>query len=144
MALLIDIADFVGTFYCYLLAARLLLQIAQADFYNPISQLIARFTGPLVHPLQKVIPAIGRFNVATFLVLVVIQTLMTALPYWAASQSPNILALLVPGTYRAVESALYVYLFSFFVIFISSWIAPGSSHPGIRLVYQIAEPLLRR
>lgn len=143
MSFLIDIVNFAGTFYCYLLAARLLLQIAQADFYNPISQMIVRFTGPLVHPLQKMVPHMGRFNTAAFLVLIVIQVAMTALEFLANSVAMNFLALIVIGAFRAIESAVYVYLFSFFIIFVTSWVAPGSSHPGITLVYQIAEPLLR-
>ena len=143
MSFLIDIANFVGTFYCYLLAARLLLQIAQANFYNPISQMIVRFTEPLVHPLQKVVPTIGRFNTAAFLVLLAIQIVLAALPAWVSEHSSNILDLIIIGSYRAIDSALSVYLFSFFVIFIASWIAPGSHHPALQLVHQIAEPLIR-
>ncbi|MDM3872043.1 YggT family protein [Porticoccus sp. W117] len=139
MAFVTDIISFIGGFYCYLLGARLLLQLAQADFYNPISQMIARFTAPLVHPLQKVLPPIGRFNTATFVILLAIQTLIAGLQYGGGS----ILGLFVIGTYYSVETALNIYLFSFFVIFIASWVAPGSSHPGLQLVHQIAEPVIK-
>ena len=38
------------------LLLRFLLQLVGADFYNPISQAIARITNPLLHPLRKIIP----------------------------------------------------------------------------------------
>ena len=139
MAFVTDVISFIGGFYCYLLAARLLLQIAQADFYNPISQMIVRFTAPVVQPLQKVIPPIGRFNTATFILLLAIQAVIASLKF----SSGNILGIVIVGTYFAIETLLHVYLFSFFVIFIASWVAPGSSHPGLHLVHQIAEPLIK-
>ncbi|MGS2722835.1 YggT family protein [Porticoccus sp. GXU_MW_L64] len=139
MAFVTDVISFIGGFYCYLLAARLLLQLAQADFYNPISQMVVRFTTPLVNPLQKVIPAIGRFNSATFVILLAIQTLIAALKFGGGSA----LGLLIVAGYYTINTLLNLYLFSFFIIFIASWVAPGSHHPGLRLVHQIAEPLIR-
>ena len=38
---------------------RLLLQLARADFYNPISQFIVKVTSPLLRPLRRVIPPLG-------------------------------------------------------------------------------------
>ncbi|MFB0949786.1 MAG: YggT family protein, partial [Halioglobus sp.] len=35
---------------------RFLLQLVRADFYNPISQFVAKMTNPLVLPLRKIIP----------------------------------------------------------------------------------------
>lgn len=139
MAFIYDIIDFVGSFFCYLLGARLLLQIAQADFYNPLSQMVARFTAPVVHPLQKVIPSIGRFNTATFVTILLIQALIAGLKF----SFGNPLSLFVYSGYMVVNIILYIYLFCFFVIFIASWVAPTSSHPALRLVHQIAEPLIR-
>ncbi|UTW44379.1 YggT family protein [bacterium SCSIO 12696] len=139
MAFINDIISFVGGFYCYLLMARLLLQIAQADFYNPISQMIVRFTAPIVHPLQKILPPIGRFNSATFVVILLIQAVIAGLTFGFGGP----LGLLVYAGYLTVQTALHVYLFSFFVIFIASWVAPMSNHPGLQLVHQIAEPLIR-
>ncbi|MCV6605885.1 MAG: YggT family protein [Porticoccaceae bacterium] len=139
MAFVTDVVAFIGGFYCYLLAARLLLQLAQADFYNPISQMVVRFTAPLVQPLQKIMPPIGRFNSATFVILLAIQALIAALKIGGF----HVLGMLIVGGYYTVETILNLYLFSFFIIFIASWVAPGSHHPGLRLVHQIAEPLIK-
>ena len=42
----------------YLLAVllRFLLQVAKADFYNPVSQAVIKITDPMVRVLRSVIP----------------------------------------------------------------------------------------
>ncbi len=51
-------------FSLYILAVmlRFLLGAVRADFYNPISQFLVRITNPLLIPLRKVIPGIGKQN----------------------------------------------------------------------------------
>ena len=39
---------------------RLLLQLVRADFYNPVSQLVVKVTNPLLRPLRRLIPPLGR------------------------------------------------------------------------------------
>ena len=45
-------------FGLYMLAIllRFLLQIARADFYNPICQAIVKVTNPALRPLRRIIP----------------------------------------------------------------------------------------
>ena len=49
----------------FLLLVRLLLQLVQADFYNPISQTIFKLTAPVVNPMNKVLPTVGTLNLAS-------------------------------------------------------------------------------
>ncbi|MDP4788771.1 MAG: YggT family protein, partial [Haliea sp.] len=47
---------------------RFLLQVVRADFYNPLSQFLARITNPLVLPLRRVIPSVGGLDLSTWLI----------------------------------------------------------------------------
>ena len=49
-------------FYSVLLLIRFLLQLVQADFFNPVSQVILKVTAPVVEPLTRIIPTIKNFN----------------------------------------------------------------------------------
>ena len=60
-------------FYIFAVLLRLLLQLARADFYNPISQFVVKLSNPLVLPLRRVIPAFGRLDSATLLVALTLQ-----------------------------------------------------------------------
>ncbi|MDP5002831.1 MAG: YggT family protein, partial [OM182 bacterium] len=52
----ITLVSTLGGIYLLMLLLRFLLQIARADFYNPMSQAIVRFTDPVVRPLRALIP----------------------------------------------------------------------------------------
>ena len=56
--------------YILTFALRLLLQWAAVDKRNPLVQFILRVTNPLVIPLRRVVPPIGRIDTATVLVLI--------------------------------------------------------------------------
>ena len=43
---------------------RLILQLVRADFYNPICQAIVKLSNPLVLPLRRLLPPLGRIDSA--------------------------------------------------------------------------------
>ena len=58
--------------YLMVVILRLWLQLVRADFYNPMSQFIVKATHPIVGPLRRIIPSIGRFDTATFVLALVV------------------------------------------------------------------------
>ena len=65
--------------YILTFAMRLLLPWAAVAKRNPLVQFILRVTNPLVIPLRRVLPSIGRIDTATVVVLVGLQVLATVL-----------------------------------------------------------------
>jgi YggT family protein len=61
-----NLLTFLFDTYVMIVLARLWLQWARADFYNPLSQFVVKATQPLVAPLRRVIPSVGAFDTATF------------------------------------------------------------------------------
>ena len=45
--------DVVFGLYIFAVLLRFLLQLARADFYNPISQFVVKATNPLLRPLRR-------------------------------------------------------------------------------------------
>ena len=62
--------------YLFVLLLRLLLPYLGADFRNPIAQAILKLTSPLVIPLRRLIPPIGRIDTATVVVAFALQYLL--------------------------------------------------------------------
>ncbi len=133
----------IGQLYAYVLLLRLLLPWCGADFHNPIAQAILKITSPLVVPLRRVIPAMGRIDTATLLVaffVLCVTLFLIAL----------IMQLAVGAAYLAISSAAYIpllilRLFFFLVIVrvILSWVAPGGYNPAIALIGTLTDPVLR-
>lgn len=129
--------------YLFLVMLRFILQFSQADFYNPISQAIAKATSPLVNPLQKALKPIGRISIATLVIAFFVKLVGIALVFMIAGDGvPPAMNLILGALTGVITTLLDIYFYALIGSIILSWVAPHSSHPGAMLVYQITEPVM--
>lgn len=70
---LIFLIDTFTRLYLLILLLRFWLPIVRANFRNPVAQGVLRYTSPMVVPVRRYIPAIGKLDTATVLVALAIQ-----------------------------------------------------------------------
>ncbi len=122
---------------------RGVLHAARADFYNPITQFVVRFTNPMLNPVRRMIPLSGRVDPATLLLAVLIQLLGMAAVLWLSGyMPPNVLVLLLWSLVGVTSLVVSLYFVAIIIMIILSWVAPGSQHPAIYLIYQIVDPVM--
>jgi len=130
--------------YTWLVLLRFLLQLSRADFYNPISQAIAKITDPALAPLRRFIPRVAGVDVCALVLAVIVQVAAICLIYLLVGQPiPGFVIVIGWSLVALLSMALNIYFFALLIVIILSWIAPQSSHPGALLVYQITEPVMR-
>lgn len=133
-------------FGLYMLAIllRFLLQIARADFYNPICQAIVKVTNPALRPLRRIIPGFAGIDVSALLLALVVQATVICLILLLHSfQLPNILLLLGWALIGMLSLTLNIYFFALIVVIILSWVAPHSHNPLAILIQQLVEPIMK-
>ncbi|MFA5731110.1 MAG: YggT family protein [Acidithiobacillus sp.] len=54
---------------------RAILSWVQPDPRNPVIQFLDRLTGPILYPLQRIIPPIGGFDLSPLAALLIIEVL---------------------------------------------------------------------
>lgn len=135
------IRTFGGLFFMAVLL-RFLLQIARADFYNPISQSLVKLTNPLLKPLRRVIPGVMGVDMAALVLALVIKFTMFVLLSLLGLGGVNIALVLVWSLLACVVAILNIYYFALLVSIITSWVAQGSHNPAVVLIQQIAEPVM--
>jgi YggT family protein len=124
---------------------RVLLPLARADSRNQLSQAVIRMTNPLVLPLRKVLPPIGKVDTASIVALIIVQAAAVAM-MWLLGGYPGIFT---PGQFiyvvflMLVTTVLRFYIFAMLLYVILSWIAPGTYSPAAALLDALCEPLLR-
>jgi YggT family protein len=145
--IVITILLFASSFYLTIVLLRFLLQLARADFYNPITQFTVKATTPLLAPLRKVIPGLGSHDGASLVLAVMIQVLTLYLivlaQYGGVPAGLGPLTMLTGATLNVLGLIVTIYFWSVIAVVVVSWIAPGSNHPAIQLVAQITEPVMR-
>lgn len=137
----------VQTFFSLYLAIvilRLLLQLAKADFYNPISQTLVKATNPLLIPLRRVIPPLGQVDSASVVLALAVQMLaMFAIIFLFGAKVPDPLTLLGWSVIGCIALTVNIYFFAIIINIILSWVAPGTYHPAALLLYQLTEPVMQ-
>lgn len=122
---------------------RVILQLVRADFRNPLAQAIVRLTNPLVLPLRRVIPPIGKFDAASFVALLLVELAAAAILLSLEGFGlPAGQVLLRFALLDLLQKALQFYLIAILIYVILSWVAPGAYSPAAALLSSICEPLL--
>jgi YggT family protein len=123
---------------------RLLFQLLRADFRNPVLRAIVRLTDPLVMPLRRVLPPIGRVDTASVVAVVLAQLVWSALTELIQQgRLPSIGLLLVLAAVHLLDTTLVVFLGAMIVYVVLSWVAPDNYSPASRLLASLVEPVLR-
>lgn len=136
----------IRTFFNLFLVAvllRFLLQVARADFYNPVSQFLVRVTNPVLKPLRRIIPgALGIDFASIVLALVVEMVTISAILLIYGAGLPGPLRLLIWSVLGCVAMVVSIYYIAILAGIILSWVAMGSHNPTIVLINQLTEPVL--
>ncbi|MEM7401567.1 MAG: YggT family protein [Pseudomonadota bacterium] len=132
--------------YIYAVILRVLLGLTRADFYNPFSQFILTVTNPVLTPLRKFVPSIGKFDTAAILLVVILKFIELAARSFLISKNVLLSSLIVPAVVGVLNQVLNVFIFAIIILVIISWVAPhlhGQSNPLTPILRSITEPLIR-
>lgn len=143
-AALIYVLQTLGSLYLVVVLMRFILQLARADFYNPISQFVVRATQPLLKPLRRIIPGFAGLDWSSLVLAILLQAVLLAVILLAKGLPlDGFWGMLLVWSVLAVASLfIKIFFFALIISVILSWVAPGSRNPAAELVMQITEPLL--
>ena len=135
----------IGSLVLLVIVLRFLLQLVRADFYNPMSQMIVKFTNPLLIPLRRIIPGFGGLDVASLVLALAAQYLLIVLILMIAGFGMNLpfVAMICWAAVGLGSLLLNIYFWGLLIVIIASWIAPNSYNPALILINQIIDPVMR-
>ena len=140
---LIFIVSTLAQLYLFVLLLRLWLPWLGADFRNPIAQGILRLTSPLVIPVRRIIPPIGKLDTATVLVAFALQYLTILVILFIGGSMVGIVPIAITALLDLVILSCRLFTFAIIIHIVLSWIAPGTYNPATALIASLVEPLLR-
>jgi YggT family protein len=138
------LVDTLLTIYLYVLILRFVMQLSRADFRNPIANAVLIATNPIVMPLRKIFPPVGKVDSASVLAIVLVAAGTVALLALIAG-----LGLLDPVTWllataRMLVRAIIVFYMGAIIIYaLLSWVVPAGYNPTMALLASVAEPVLQ-
>ncbi len=141
---LLYLTDTVIQIFSLLILLRVLLQLIRADYYNALVQIIVRFTDPVLKPARKLIPSIGRLDMAGVVCFIGLQALALLLRLVANQAELPWGAILFLAIQRSIQTLLMTYLILIIANVLISLFGQRARHPIIPLIYQLTEPVLGR
>lgn len=130
-----------GILYLFAVLLRFLLQLARADFYNPISQGIVTVTNPFLLPLRKVVPGLFGIDMASLvLALLVGAVMIIGSALLAGLGLINPLSALLWSLLGCAMTVVAIIFVGMLISIVASWIAPRSINPALNLLRQLLEP----
>ncbi len=123
---------------------RFLFQLVRADFRDPMADAIVRVTNWLVMPLRRVLPPIRKVDTATIVAVLLITSLRSFIDMALNGVSITDWTLFLRITVvELLDLVLKVYLFALLLYWLTSFVSPGGYAPGLRLLGQLCEPVLK-
>ena len=144
MSALIFIIETLLSLALFVVLARLLLQLTRADFRNPLCQAVVRMTNPLIVPLRRVLPPIGRVDTASVVAVILVAAIEVAILFalegitWAGPWM-----WLHAVAFEIARTLLSTYLYAIILYALLSLVAPGGYSPLQSVLGSLCEPVLR-
>lgn len=123
---------------------RLLFQWVRADFRDPMADAIVRATNWLILPLRRLLPPVGKLDTATLVAVIAAAAVHTGAVLALGGEGfGDLLVFLRITIVDLLGMVLKVYLFAMLLYWLTSFVSPGGYAPGVRLLGQLCEPILK-
>jgi YggT family protein len=144
MSAIIFIIETLLSLALFVVLARLLLQWTRADFRNPICQAVVRLTNPLIMPLRRVLPPVGKVDTASVVAVVIVAFIQVAIVFVLRGITfPGPVLWLRMVALEITRTLLWTYFYAIFLYALLSMIAPGGYSPLQSVLASLCEPALR-
>ena len=140
---IVFIIDALARLYLLVLLLRLFLPLVRADFHNPLAQAILKLTSPLVVPVRRILPPVGRVDTATVVVAFGVQYLAVFVIALMHGLRPTIVSILMSSAVSLVLLTFNLFFWLIIIRIVISWVSAGGYNPAVAMVYALTEPLLR-
>ena len=136
-----------GGLYLLAILLRFLLQVARADFYNPLSQAVVRVTDPMVRIFRNFIPGYRNFDFATLVLAFVVEGVAICVLLMIYNVSiPGAAFVITWSVLGVVYFIINIYWYAIIASIIMSFVMMFSGnvnpHPLLMLVWQLTDPVM--
>lgn len=129
----------------YLFLLRPWMHYTGVNYYNPFAQIVVKITQPVISPLRKIFPALGKMDTASFIVLYIIAVIKLLIIFYY--RKLNIYIDFQSWQCFIFAPLVIIYSFGYSMFWflliraILSWVGHGQSQLEI-VLYQLTEPVV--
>ncbi len=128
--------------YIVIVMLRFLLATARANFYNPLSQFLVKSTNPLLIPLRRMIPPIGKIDTASLVLAFLLQLIQIVLIVLILQANPSWAYILIAAIVELTRLVIWIFIIALIIQAILSWVGTSYTSPITPLLDDLTAPIL--
>ena len=137
----------IGGLYLLAVLLRFMLQIARADFYNPVTQAVVRVTDPMVRLFRNFIPGYKGIDFSSLILALVIEGVAICILIILYGGSIPSIGFVVTWAFVGVVWFIiniyyYAIIGSIIMSFVMLFSGNMNPHPILQLIWQLTEPVM--
>ena len=137
------LTDTLLSLYIGAVVLRMLLGYAKANFYNPLSQFLVKITNPVLIPLRRYIPSIGKIDTAAIVLALGLTLIKLVALSLIAYGAVNVVTLFLLSIIDLLKVIIWIYIISFIIQAVMSWVGSAHGNPVAPLIDSLTAPILR-
>ncbi len=123
---------------------RFLMQLMHTDAQNPLSRIIIKLSNPILRPARIFLPSSKRIDLASLAMMFATQMALLFLAATLKETEISWLGFIFWSAAELLSLAIGILFWSTLLVALFSWFQPqGNFHPGLSMLAQLIDPLLR-
>jgi YggT family protein len=143
MNALVYLVDTLLTLYLYVLILRFVMQLVRADFRNQIAHAVLIVTNPVIMPLRRILPPMGKVDTASVVAIIVFAALdIAAIQLLTGHGMLDPLSWIQTVVLFLLRAFIMFYTGALILYALLSWVVQPGYSPPMALLGSICEPIL--
>src|SRR5689334_16071801 len=137
MEALYFLVDSLLTLYLYVLILRFVMQLTRADFRNPLANAVLIATNPIIMPLRKIFPPVGKVDSASVLAIILVAAGTIGVLELIDGDGVVLLdpiTWLVSTVLFLVRDFIVFFMGAIFIYALLSWVVPAGYNPAMAVL----------
>lgn len=137
------LVEAIFSLYIGAVVIRLLLGFARANFNNPLSQFLVKVTNPVLVPMRRFIPSIGKIDTSAVVLAYGLTVIKVSLLYLIIRGAIMFPESLIVGVGELIKTIIWVYIIALILQAVISWVGSAQGNPVSPLVHSLTNPIVR-
>jgi len=147
MPYLLNAAAFlIQTIFDFLISVflvRAMLIAVNAAFYDPVCQFVYKLTNPIIAPIRRILPRVGKIETASLAIAVALALVESILLAAIVGLSHGPLGWLLGAVVTVLGIAVWIAFWALLIRAVLSFFTNEREHPNMRVLVQLTEPIVR-
>lgn len=137
------LVEVIFSLYIGAVVIRLLLGFARANFNNPLSQFLVKVTNPILVPMRRFIPSIGKIDTSAVVLAYVLTVVKVSLLYLIMRGAVMFPESLLVSVGEVIKTIIWVYIIALILQAVISWVGSAQGNPISPLIHSLTNPIIR-